>query len=192
MQATAARYGRDFFLFVGVLRYYKGLHLLLEAARNATFRVVIVGTGPEEKRLHEMAKSMRLDNVVFTGYIDDKDKIALLRLCRAFVLPSHLRSEAFGVCLLEAAMSGKPMVTTNAGTGTSYVNINEETGLVVDPDCPEALRQAMERLDCNQDEAIRMGQIARSRFESIFTSDSMGQQYAELYEQLVNANMAGR
>src|SRR5262249_440560 len=46
LEATRAVYGEHFFLFVGVLRYYKGLHILLEAARNAPYQIVIVGSGP--------------------------------------------------------------------------------------------------------------------------------------------------
>ena len=47
--------------------------------------------------------------------------MCLLHLSRGFVFPSHLRSEAFGMSLVEAAMCGKPMVSCEIGTGTSFI-----------------------------------------------------------------------
>ncbi|MCH8887491.1 MAG: glycosyltransferase, partial [SAR324 cluster bacterium] len=48
-ERAKSQFGEKFFLFVGVLRYYKGLHILLEAMQGTEFRVVIVGAGPIEK-----------------------------------------------------------------------------------------------------------------------------------------------
>ena len=77
---------------------------------------------------------------ILSGRCDD-DKIALLTLCHALTFPSHLRSEAFGISLLEAAMFGKAMISTEIGTGTSYVNVDGETGLVVPASDPGALQR---------------------------------------------------
>jgi len=129
-------YGKDFFLFVGVLRQYKGLNILLEAMRGAPYKAVIAGIGPLEKTLKRQAKRLTLDNVSFPGYISDELKIALLTLCRGIVLPSYLRSEAFGVFLLEGAMMSKPLISAEIGSGTNYININEHTGLTVAPESP--------------------------------------------------------
>jgi len=173
--------GRDFFLFVGVLRYYKGLDVLLEAAAQARHvKVVIVGAGPEGERLRKKAQQLQLDNVIFTGRIDDQDKICLLQLCAACVLPSHQRSEAFGVSLLEGAMYGKALISAEIGTGTTFVNINEETGLVVEPGSPESLALAMQRLS-DSDFARDMGAGALKRFEALFSGAGMGSSYEQLY-----------
>jgi len=177
--------GESFFLFIGVLRYYKGLEFLLEAAENASFRIVIVGSGPTEKQLRSLARKKRLNNVEFLGFVDDIDKRALLELCRAVVFPSHLRAEAFGISLLEAAMYGKPMVSSEIGTGTSYVNINNVTGIVVPPEDPVALRRAMDTLLRQHELAKRLGNAARRRFEMLFTAERMGKQYRDLYERLL-------
>ncbi len=103
------RFPKPFFLFVGVLRYYKGVHILLEAARQTASDIVIVGEGPMEASLKEYAQQHGLGNVVFLGALPDADKTALLELCTGFVFPSNLRSEAFGLSLVEAAMFGKPI-----------------------------------------------------------------------------------
>ena len=64
----------------------------------------------------------------------------------AFVLPANARSEAFGTVLLEAMASGLPCVTTEVGTGTSWVVQDGVTGLVVPPSDPAALANAIGRL----------------------------------------------
>jgi O-antigen biosynthesis rhamnosyltransferase len=180
-----ARYGSDFFLFVGVLRYYKGLHVLLEAMQNAPFKVVIVGSGPTEGELKAQARRLGLDNVVFAGQVDDREKMALFRLARAVVFPSHLRSEAFGVTLLEGAMSGRALISTEVGTGTSHVNVDGETGLVVAPGSPAALREALDRLWAQPELAAALGARARARYEQRFTGELMGQRYVDLYRRLL-------
>ena len=180
-----AEYGRDFFFFVSVMRYYKGLHILLDAIRDAPFQVVIAGKGPAEQALHRQAQELGLTNVRFCGFVSDQEKMTLFRLCRGLVFPSYLRSEAFGVTLLEAAMSGKPMISAEIGTGTTYINIDGETGLVVEPGSPDSLRRAMDRLHEDPAEARAMGERARRRYEDLFTGAQMGRQYAELYRELL-------
>ena len=178
--------GPKFFLFVGVLRYYKGLHTLLDAAKNVAYPIVIVGAGPIEQELRLKAKNLGLKNVFFLGYLSDIEKVALLTLCYGVVFPSHLRSEAFGVSLLEGAMFGKPMISTDIGTGTTFVNIENETGLVIPPDDAFALKNAMKHLWENPEIASDMGQKAASRYWINFTADKMVSSYVGLYSKLMN------
>ena len=178
------KYGEDFFLFVGVLRYYKSLHILLDALPGAPYRVVIAGSGPTEKALRAQATRLGLDNVHFAGYVSDEEKVALLKLSRGVVFPSYLRSEAFGVALLEGAMYGRPLISTEVGSGTSHVNVDGETGLVVAPGSPSAMRRAMDQLHHRPDMARLMGRNARRRYERLFTGELMGLRYAEIYRGL--------
>ena len=178
------RFGERFFLFVGVMRYYKGLHSLLKAAQGTGYPVVIVGAGPLEAELKAQADRLGLGNLYFLGRLGDQDKVALLQLCTALVFPSHLRSEAFGISLLEAAMYGKPMISCEIGTGTSYINVHGETGLVVPPADPPALREAMRVLWEDPQQVLEMGACARLRYEQLFTAERMGRQMAALYLEL--------
>lgn len=177
--------GPRFFLFVGVLRYYKGLHILIEAAKNTCFPVVIVGAGPVEAELKAQAARLGVSNVHFLGHLPDEDKVALLKLSYGIVFPSHLRSEAFGISLLEGAMFGKPMISSEIGTGTTFINIKGETGLVIPPSDPIALRQAMCYLWERPDVAADMGKRAEARYWQHFTAERMVNAYAELYDQLL-------
>ena len=177
--------GERFFLFVGALRYYKGLNFLLEAAKETKLPVAILGAGPLEYELKQQAERSGINNISFLGALPDDDKFALLSLCYALVFPSHLRSEAFGISLLEGAMYGKPLISCEIGTGTTYINIAEETGLVVPPRDPEALADAMRRLWENPTLAETMGKAAAVRCEKFFSVDSMISSYASLYRSLL-------
>jgi O-antigen biosynthesis rhamnosyltransferase len=185
LQFWQKKIGPKFFLFVGVIRYYKGLHILLEAAQGTDYPIVIVGAGSIENELKTQAAQLGLRNIHFLGYLPDEDKVALLALCYAFVFPSHLRSEAFGISLLEAAMHGKPMISCEIGTGTTFINIADETGLVVPPSDPVALRQAMQYLWEHPAQAAEMGRQAEERYWRCFTAEQMVGKYVQLYHELV-------
>ena len=178
------RFGQSFFLFIGVLRYYKGLHVLIEAAQGLDFPILIVGAGPIDAELKAQAAALGTRNIEFLGYIPDADKVALLSLCRGVVLPSHLRAEAFGVSLLEGAMFGKPMISTEIGTGTTFVNIGGETGIVVPPGDSLALRDAMRVLATDTALAGEMGRRAEERYWQQFTAAKMVAAYVDIYRGL--------
>lgn len=187
MKYWRERLGSKFFLFIGVLRYYKGLHILLEAAKGTTYPIVIVGAGPIEKELKSRAVELGLGNIYFLGQVSDEDKVALLTMCYSVIFPSNLRSEAFGISLLEGAMYGKPMISSEIGTGTTFINIADETGLVVPASEPIALRQAMKYLWEHPSEAAVMGKLAEARYWKFFTADEMAMSYMNLYSELVGA-----
>ncbi len=180
-----ARVGEDFFLFVGVLRYYKGLDTLLDAAKGLRGRIVIAGSGPEAARLEQHAARERLDNVRFLGEVSDEDKICLHQLSRGFVFPSHLRSEAFGMSLVEAAMCARPMVSCEIGTGTSFINVHGVTGWTVPAQDPGALREALHQLQDQPELAQAMGAAARQRFETLFTAQRMVLAYQHVYREVI-------
>jgi rhamnosyl/mannosyltransferase len=177
--------GNKFFLFVGAFRYYKGLHTLLDAASATSLPIVIVGGGGIESELRAKTKELNLSNVHFLGSLPDEDKSALLQLCYSVVFPSHIRSEAFGITLLEGAMYRKPLISCEIGTGTSYINIHKKTGLVIAPGNVSELSRAMHELWNDESLAMAYGQNARNRFEELFTSEKMAQQYLEIYKSLV-------
>ncbi|MDB5775632.1 MAG: glycosyltransferase [Herbaspirillum sp.] len=173
-----------YFLFLGVLRYYKGLHFLVRAAKALGARLVIAGSGPEGGSLKVLATEIGANNVVFAGQVTDMEKVALLKRCTGLVLPSHLRSEAYGMVLVEAAMFGRPLISCEIGTGTSFVNAHEETGLVVAPESPEELTRAMRVLLTDDRLAGAMGSEARARYDRLFSGPALGQAYADLFREV--------
>ncbi|WP_345828188.1 glycosyltransferase family 4 protein [Erwinia sp. HDF1-3R] len=182
------KYPDGFFLFVGAFRYYKGLHTLIEAAKLSTWPIVLIGSGHVEQSLKDQAAELGVKNIHFIGALSDADKAALLKLSTCLVFPSHLRSEAFGISLLEGAMYSKPLISCEIGTGTTFINIDGETGIAIPPSDPIALRKAMDFIWDNPDKAILYGQAAHKRFENLFTAETMVNHYADLYRQLLKAD----
>jgi rhamnosyl/mannosyltransferase len=185
MDQWQKQFPKPFFLFIGALRYYKGLHIAIEAVRETNIPLVIVGSGQEERALKQQAKN--LTNIHFLGLISEDDKAALLQLCHGFVFPSHVRSEAFGIALLEAASYEKPLISCEIGTGTSYINIDRQTGLVVAPNSASELRQAMELLLSTPDKTKQYGKNAKNRALTLFTAEKQAKAYHELYNELLNS-----
>ena len=182
---TGISSSEPYFLFLGVLRYYKGIHTLISAAKSVNAKIVIAGSGPEGQKLKKQVEELGLDNVVFAGQVTDKEKVSLIKNCCALVLPSHLRSEAYGMVLVEASMMGRPMISCEIGTGTSFVNQHEVTGLVVKPENVDEMRDAMQMLLNSNNLAQKLGQNARSRYENMFSGEVLGKAYSAIYQELL-------
>nr|WP_207190954.1 glycosyltransferase [Halochromatium salexigens] len=80
------------------------------------------------------------------------------------------------------------MICTELGTGTTYINRHNETGLVVRPNDAEALREAMQRLHDDRALADRLGRAGRQRFERLFSAQALGSRLSELYQRLARAH----
>ena len=193
VEAIRRRYGAPLLLFVGKLRYYKGIPYLLEAMRTLErtseldARLVIVGSGPMEDAWRKMAREMGLEGrVFFTGQVEDEVLPAFYHACDLFVLPASHRSEAFGTVQVEAMAAGKPVVSTEVGTGTSWVNRHGETGLVVPARDPHALAEAIKTL--LEDETLRREMGARARQHARqFSLGKMVDRVLRLYEEILSA-----
>jgi rhamnosyl/mannosyltransferase len=83
-------------------------------------------------------------------------------------------------------MSSRPLISAEVGSGTSHVNIDGETGLVVEAGSSKGLRQALDQLHDDHEQAHRMGQNARRRYEQLFTGRLMGERYAALYADVLS------
>lgn len=168
------QHGSPLLLFVGRLRYYKGLHILLEALQDIQARLLIVGTGPEEAHLRALASQFGLsERVIFAGDISDAELPSYYAAADLYVLPAHLRSEAFGISLLEAQAAGLPLVSCELDSGTSFANQHGETGFVVPPSDPHALARAINVLLANPELRQRMGQNGQRRARELFSPAAM-------------------
>ncbi|MCU0493278.1 MAG: glycosyltransferase [Chloroflexaceae bacterium] len=178
------RYGERLVLFVGKLRYYKGLHVLLDAwpQLRQPAQLLLVGTGPEEGRLRQQVARLGLTGQVhFLGEVPDAELPNVYAAAQVFAFPSHLRAEAFGIAQLEAQAAGLPIVCTELGTGTSYITLHGETGLVVPPNNPAALANALSLLLANPTLARQLGAAGRARAAQEFSHWRMIERMAEVY-----------
>jgi rhamnosyl/mannosyltransferase len=186
VQQIRVIYGSPLILFVGKLRYYKGLHYLLRAMTEIPCNLLIIGEGPMESELRNLSISLNLSGkVFFLGEVSDEELPAYYHACDIFVLPASERSEAFGTVQIEAMASGLPVVCTELGTGTSFVNVHGKTGLVVPAKDPETLATAI--LSLIGDEQLRqeMGRNARERALQEFALQTMVDRITKVYEEII-------
>ena len=176
-------YGQ-FALFVGVLRTYKGLHYLLDAAKKVNKNILIAGRGPLFKELNRRIRDEDINNVHLLGYQSNEHVAYLFKKCSFVVLPSITRGECFGVVLLEACHYGKAMISTELGTGTSWVNTNE-TGFVIAPRDADVLAEKMNYLFDNSEQSRILGAHAQKRANELFSANSCGGAYLEIYDKLL-------
>jgi rhamnosyl/mannosyltransferase len=185
------RLGSPLVLFVGRLRYYKGLHFLVRAMRDVHASLVIIGSGPERERLEQQAAAEGVAaQVHFLGELDDVETVAHLHAADVFCLPSHLRSEAFGICQIEAMACGLPVVSTALDTGVPFVNQHGVTGLMVPPANPRALAEALNQLLGDENLRRQLGQQAQQRARTVFSADAMCARLHAVYAEVLAAHGA--
>jgi len=184
VRAIRRRYPGPILLFVGRLRYYKGLDYLIRAMRQIDATLLLVGAGPEAARLGVMSYELGVaEKVRFLGDISDEALPAYYQAADLFTLPSSHRSEAFGIVLLEAMAAGTPLISTELGTGTSWVNQDGVTGLVVPPRDEEALTRAINSLLADDKMRTEMGSRAYERAQSQFDLPVLVDRVMAVYEQ---------
>jgi sugar transferase (PEP-CTERM/EpsH1 system associated) len=178
---------------VGRLDPVKGHSTLLRAAELAlrsglTAHFVIVGDGPLRATLeNQLASSSELARC--THLVGHARNVAeWLNSFDVFVLPSL--SEGLSNCLLEAMAVGLAPVATNVG-GNCEVVVNEESGLLVSPEDPEAICKCLVRLAQAPDWRRQLGFNARSRVEARFSLQRMLARYEQMYSRLAERTKAG-
>lgn len=177
---------RPSILFVGRLRYYKGLEYLLEAMRDVEAALWVIGVGPMAAKWQELVRNWGLhERVHFLGEVSDDELPAYYQAADVFVLPASHRSEAFGVVQLEAMAAGKPVVSTELGTGTSFVNQDGVTGFVVSPCDAGALARAVNRLLADPELRQTMGERGRQRVLEYFSVDRMVYDIIDVYKSVL-------
>lgn len=174
---------------LGRMSYYKGFGDLIEAAKflPKNYKIVIGGTGELLQEYILKVKNHGLtDQVELIGKIEQSKLWDCYRACDVFCLPSVQRSEAFGVVLPEAMAFSKPILATNIiGSGTSWVNKHNFSGINVDPGNPSQLAEAI-KLILSSEELIKKYSIgARSRFEDEFTRDKMVDKIIKVYSEII-------
>src|SRR3990167_10895515 len=176
---------KPYFLFVGVLREYKGLSFLIEAMRNVeNYNLVIAGDGPCYEELKILIARYHLKNIFLVGQVSEEKKNQLYQNAYGIVSSAHLRNEAYCYMLVEGLMFGKPLISTELSTGTSFVNANKKTGVVVPASNACALRRAMNELFENKAVAAEYGANGRARFLELFTADKMTDAYIDIYKEV--------
>lgn len=143
----------DYYLVVARLLPYKRVGLAIEACAAIGASLVIIGTGPDERRLRRVAG----EHVRFAGHVDDAQRRELFARARAVIVPGV---EDYGLVALEAAASGRPVVAFAAG-GSLETVVEGQTGSFFREATPDALAAALRSLDPEAFSRTRLVEHAR-------------------------------
>jgi rhamnosyl/mannosyltransferase len=181
-ELRAAHGGRRIVLFVGRLVYYKGVGVLVRAMAQVDADLVLIGRGPLEGELRELASARgTAARVSFLAPQGDDELSAWYHAADVFCLPSVARSEAFGLVQIEAHAAGTPVVSTDLPTGVPFANPDGVTGLTVPPNDAAALAAALNRLLGDDELRARLGGQAQARALREFTVPRMVARTLDVY-----------
>jgi glycosyltransferase involved in cell wall biosynthesis len=169
---------------------YKGHECFLNAWRRIQDTApgavaLLIGEGPTRPRMERLAAELRLTSTLrFLG--NRSDVGAILSAVDVVVHPSE--QEGFSNAILEAMAAGRPVIATAVG-GNVEALADGETGLLVRPNDPHMLAEAIERLLGSPTERRRLGLAGRQRAERSFGIDRMTHAYENVYSALINTNV---
>jgi glycosyltransferase involved in cell wall biosynthesis len=167
--APAARAERPLFAYLGRLKRYKGVDLVIKAfaeMKDASATLEVAGTGDYRPELEALVESLDLGGRVrFLGFISEAEKLALLR--RAWALAFASPKEGWGITNLEAAACGTPVVASNS-PGIRESIRDGETGYLVPHGDTQAMARALDRLAASPELVRALGEAGR-RFAETFT-----------------------
>lgn len=180
--------GKKIVFALGRMTYYKGFEVLVEAASYLDDNTVVLigGKGELLEGLKAQARSLGVDGKVhFLGRIEDEVLPGYYEACDMFCLPSVMRSEAFGLVMVEAMSYRKPVVATRIpGSGVTWVNIHGETGLNAETGDSLDLASAIKKLLSNPELAKQLGEGGRRRYEQHFTIEKMIAAITQIYKSI--------
>jgi len=169
-------------LFVGRLRAYKGVAVLLQAIKDLDVRLSVVGNGEHGNELKLLVKELDIaSKVQFYEQLDDSQVEEMYKDSDLFVLPSINEAEAFGVVQLEAMATGLPVINTNLKSGVPSVSLHNITGLTVEPKNVLALREAIQLIMNDQELYRSFSKNALQRVKE-FRREKLTYSYLNLYK----------
>ena len=170
------------FVFVGRLSEEKGLATFVEAVGKSGVAATIVGTGPQEQELRDIAERTGAD-VEFVGYQTGEALFSLIAESRALVLPSECYENA-PVVLLEAYGMGKPVIGSDLGGIPELIDAGS-TGLLAKAGDVESFATVLRSMhDMGDDEIAQMGRAGREFVEERFTREQYLEGLLDIYREL--------
>jgi glycosyltransferase involved in cell wall biosynthesis len=168
-------------LYVGKLRKYKGVDVLIRAIKNLDVKLTIVGDGAEFKNLSNLVKFLNInDKIVFKSGLNDSQVMEEYKNTDLFVLPSVNEAEAFGIVQLEAMSFGLPVINTKLNSGVPYVSLDNQTGYTVLPNNVLELENAIIKIFSSPKTYKKFS--INSKLRSLeFSNEKMAKSYLSLY-----------
>ena len=188
VQALRQQYtGKTLLFSLGRLVPYKGFSCLIDAMSllPERFHLLLSGKGPLKEALEKQIQERGLQNRVTlqTGFIPDEEVYACFGAADIFVLPSVLKTEAFGIVQIEAMSCGMPLVATRIpGSGVSWVNEEGVSGHNSEPGDASSLAETILAVE-RERSSLSLG--ARTRFDTLFSIEKMIKKITGIYESLL-------
>ncbi|WP_457549428.1 glycosyltransferase family 4 protein [Archaeoglobus sp.] len=188
---------QDDFVILTVCRFVweKGIFDIIYAAKklitdndlkDVKIKIILIGKGPEERTMRWLINRLGVNEIVNIAGVYQYDKMPLIyNLADIFLLPSIPKKnwqEQFGMVLVEAMASGLPIITTYCG---SIPEVIGNAGVIVQPNDPLSIYQAIKEIILNEDIRINYGRLARERAENVFDSEKVALRIKEEFEKLV-------
>lgn len=129
----------DYYLVSSRMISYKRLDIVIETFNWLGLPLIIIGDGPERKRLEASA----LSNIKFLGYVEDEWRTHLMAKAKAVIVTAL---EDYGLVPIEANASGTPVIAYGAG-GVLDTQISGKTGILFKPQSPDALQSAVRQAE---------------------------------------------
>ena len=160
-----------------LLRAFK---MLTGLSKNRSFKLLMVGDGPEEDNLRNLAQELGIHNqCLFAGF--RKDVPQILNCLDVYVQSS--RREGLPMIILEAMAAQIAIVSTRAG-GIPTVIADGEQGRLVDIGDADQLTRVLNEVLSNPDERKKLAQQARHRVEEQFSAHAMADRYVAIYREI--------
>ena len=180
-------------LACGRLVPYKGFDVLIRAAVGQRFEVWIVGEGRERARLQQLINSLGVnDRVRLLGSVPDSERAKLMCIADVFVMPSVTNAETFGLVQLEAMAAGRPIVNTSLDTGVPHVARHGIEAITVPPGDHDKLAEAINTLIGDPERRRRIGQAARQRAVTNYSTANFQKGIAAIYRRVVAEKAASQ
>ena len=169
------------------MRPMKGLEYLLRAMpeilrENHNTRLIMTGKGECTGQFERLVNKLNIAKKVnFVGFIQEEEKLALIKLCDIFCMPSVF--EPFGIVLLEASQFERAIVASNVG-GIPDIIEDGKTGLLVPPKKPNEISKAINLLLLDEDLRLRLGKEA-GKVVKEFDMKNIADRYISLYKEVI-------
>jgi glycosyltransferase involved in cell wall biosynthesis len=185
--------GRKLIFSLGRLVEYKGYEYLIRAAQHLSdeYLILIGGTGPLHDALSNLIEKLGVKNKVeLIGFVKDEDAPTYFGACDLFCLSSIWKTEAFAIVQIEAMSCAKPLISTRIdGSGVSWVNAHNVSGLTVPIQDANALAEAIVSILSNVDTYNRLSKGALERYQSLFTQEEMVDKCCKIYKNILNIDI---
>lgn len=128
---------KNYFLVVSRLVSYKKIDIAIKACNKLNLNLVVIGEGNEFEKLSAIA----MDNIIFKGKVTDEELISYYKNCNALIFPGE---EDFGITMVEAQLSGKPVIAFKNG-GAAEILVSGKTGLLFEKQTVNSLISVLKK-----------------------------------------------